>query len=193
MRATLWAKRVVLILAAIALIYGILIVLKKNDALMNGKAEPVTSPVAKPVAVADIPSAIASPMVVAPVVKPATKVDDSVQERVKNSVQFLEEGNSAQSLLEMRFAIDMAKAQHSAPVDLDALSNMLMRIEYCAHGPDGILRPELAVGPEVEELHDRQRQHREADRRRGGNHEHMPQRAFQGRAQPRVVVPGGLA
>ena len=139
MRATLWAKRVVLILAAIALIYGILIVLKKNDALINGKAEPVTSPVAKPVAVADIPSAIASPMVVAPVVKPATKVDDSVQERVKNSVQFLEEGNSAQSLLEMRFAIDMAKAQHSAPVDLDALSNMLMRIEYCAHGPEGML------------------------------------------------------
>ena len=59
MRATLWIKFVVLILAAIALIYGIFIVLEKNDALMNGAVEPVTSPIAMPFAVADIPSAIA--------------------------------------------------------------------------------------------------------------------------------------
>jgi hypothetical protein len=84
-----------------------------------------------------------------PLVDPVKEDADAVQKRVKKSVQFLEEGNSAQALVEMRAAINVAKSQTASPVEMDVLCNMLMRIEYCENGPDGMLTwlasPEAAL------------------------------------------------
>ncbi|MSR34244.1 MAG: hypothetical protein EXS12_05530 [Phycisphaerales bacterium] len=139
MRISFLAKFAVLIIAAIALIYGVFIVIGKNDSAFDGAVRPSTMQTDKHVAVLESHSSTPQLETVAPVLEPEKKVDDSVQKLVKNSVQFLEEGNGAQSLVDMRLAIDLAKAQNVAPAELDALSNMLMRIEYCAHGPDGML------------------------------------------------------
>ena len=133
------AKLVVLMIAAIALIYGVFIVIGKNGASWDGSGQPSAAQVDKPVAVANIPVTAPQTTAVMPAVEPDKEAADAVQKRVKKSVQFLEEGNSAQALVEMRAAIDVAKSQIASPAEMDVLCNMLMRIEYCEHGPDGML------------------------------------------------------
>ena len=133
------AKLVVLMISAIALIYGIFIVIGKNNAPLDGSGQPSAAQVDKPVAVANIPVIAPQTTAVMPLVDPVKEDADAVQKRVKKSVQFLEEGNSAQALVEMRAAIDVAKSQIASPTEMDVLCNMLMRIEYCEHGPDGML------------------------------------------------------
>jgi len=143
------SKLVVLMIAAIALIYGIFIVIGKNGASWDGTVQPSVAQVDKPVAVTDIPVTAPQTTAVMPLVDPEKEAADAVQKRVKKSVQFLEEGNSAQALVEMRAAIDVAKSQRASPAEIDVLCNMLMRIEYCEHGPDGMLTwiasPEAAL------------------------------------------------
>jgi len=143
------AKLIVLMIAAIALIYGIFIVIGKNGASWDGTVQPSVAQVDKPVAVTDIPVTAPQTTAVMPLVDPEKEAADAVQKRVKKSVQFLEEGNSAQALVEMRAAIDVAKSQRASPAEMDVLCNMLMRIEYCEHGPDGMLTwiasPEAAL------------------------------------------------
>ena len=143
------SKFVVLMIAAIALIYGVFIVIGKNGASWDGTVQPSAAQVDKPVAVADIPVTAPQTTAVMPLVDPVKEDADAVQKRVKKSVQFLEEGNSAQALVEMRAAIDVAKSQIASPAEMDVLCNMLMRIEYCEHGPDGMLTwlasPEAAL------------------------------------------------
>ena len=143
------SKLVVLMIAAIALIYGIFIVIGKNGASWDGTVQPSVAQVDKPVAVTDIPVTAPQTTAVMPLVDPEKEAADAVQKRVKKSVQFLEEGNSAQALVEMRAAIDVAKSQIASPAEMDVLCNMLMRIEYCEHGPDGMLTwiasPEAAL------------------------------------------------
>ena len=143
------SKLVVLMIAAIALIYGVFIVIGKNGASWDGTVQPSAAQVDKPVAVADIPVTAPQTTAVMPLVDPVKEDADAVQKRVKKSVQFLEEGNSAQALVEMRAAIDVAKSQIASPAEMDVLCNMLMRIEYCEHGPDGMLTwlasPEAAL------------------------------------------------
>ncbi|MEI6272041.1 MAG: hypothetical protein WCQ03_01060 [Phycisphaerae bacterium] len=143
------AKLIVLMIAAIALIYGIFIVIGKNGASWDGTVQPSVAQVDKPVAVTDIPVTAPQTTAVMPLVDPEKEAADAVQKRVKKSVQFLEEGNSAQALVEMRAAIDVAKSQRALPAEMDVLCNMLMRIEYCEHGPDGMLTwiasPEAAL------------------------------------------------
>jgi len=143
------SKLVVLMIAAIALIYGIFIVIGKNGASWDGTVQPSVAQVDKPVAVTDIPVTAPQTTAVMPLVDPEKEAADAVQKRVKKSVQFLEEGNSAQALVEMRAAIDVAKSQRASPAEMDVLCNMLMRIEYCEHGPDGMLTwiasPEAAL------------------------------------------------
>ena len=133
------AKLVVLIIAAIALIYGVFIVIGKNGASWDGTVQPSAAQVDKPVAVTDIPVTAPQTTAMMPLVDPVKEDAAAVQKRVKKSVQFLEEGNSAQALVEMRAAIDVAKSQIASPAEMDVLCNMLMRIEYCEHGPDGLL------------------------------------------------------
>ena len=143
------SKLVVLMIAAIALIYGVFIVIGKNGASWDGTVQPSAAQVDKPVAVADIPVTAPQTTAMMPLVDPVKEDADAVQKRVKKSVQFLEEGNSAQALVEMRAAIDVAKSQIASPAEMDVLCNMLMRIEYCEHGPDGMLTwlasPEAAL------------------------------------------------
>ena len=143
------AKLIVLMIAAIALIYGVFIVIGKNGASWDGTVQPSVAQVDKPVAVTDIPVTAPQTTAVMPLVDPEKEAADAVQKRVKKSVQFLEEGNSAQALVEMRAAIDVAKSQRASPAEMDVLCNMLMRIEYCEHGPDGMLTwiasPEAAL------------------------------------------------
>ena len=143
------SKFVVLMIAAIALIYGVFIVIGKNGASWDGTVQPSAAQVDKPVAVNDIPVTEPQTTAVMPLVDPVKEDADAVQKRVKKSVQFLEEGNSAQALVEMRAAIDVAKSQIASPAEMDVLCNMLMRIEYCEHGPDGMLTwlasPEAAL------------------------------------------------
>ena len=143
------SKFVVLMIAAIALIYGVFIVIGKNGASWDGTVQPSAAQVDKPVAVADIPVTAPQKTAVMPLVDSVKEDADAVQKRVKKSVQFLEEGNSAQALVEMRAAIDVAKSQIASPAEMDVLCNMLMRIEYCEHGPDGMLTwlasPEAAL------------------------------------------------
>lgn len=143
------SKLVVLMIAAIALIYGVFIVIGKNGASWDGTVQPSAAQVDKPVAVADIPVTAPQTTAVIPLVDQVKEDADAMQKRVKKSVQFLEEGNSAQALVEMRAAIDVAKSQIASPAEMDVLCNMLMRIEYCEHGPDGMLTwlasPEAAL------------------------------------------------
>ena len=143
------SKLVVLMIAAIALIYGVFIVIGKNGASWDGTVQPSAAQVDKPVAVANIPVTAPQTTAMMPLVDPVKEDADAVQKRVKKSVQFLEEGNSAQALVEMRAAIDAAKLQIASPVEMDVLCNMLMRIQYCENGPDGMLTwlasPEAAL------------------------------------------------
>jgi tetratricopeptide (TPR) repeat protein len=143
------SKLVVLMIAAIALIYGVFIVIGKNGASWDGTVEPSAAQVDKPVAVADISVTAPQTTAMMPLVDPVKEDADAVQKRVKKSVQFLEEGNSAQALVEMRAAIDAAKSQIASPVEMDVLCNMLMLIQYCENGPDGMLTwlasPEAAL------------------------------------------------
>ena len=143
------SKLVVLMIAAIALIYGVFIVIGKNGASWDGTVQPSAAQVDKPVAVENISVTAPQTTAVMPLVDPEKEAADAVQKRVKKSVQFLEEGNSAQALVEMRAAIDVAKSQIASPAEMDVLCNMLMRIEYCEHGPDGMLTwiasPEAAL------------------------------------------------
>ena len=143
------AKLVVLVIAAIALIYGVFIALGKSGASWDGTGQQSTQQVDKPVVVANIPVTSPQTKAVMPMVDPVKEDADAVQKRVKKSVQFLEEGNSAQALVDMRAAIDVAKSQIASPAEMDVLCNMLMRIEYCENGPVGMLTwlasPEAAL------------------------------------------------
>ena len=145
MRATLIFKLVVLVLSVIAVIYGISIVLQSNNADKHSNQPPATSNTitpgskltsAQPSAPHETEAASSS----APSIgkEPDTK-EDTYQVTAKKAVQFLEEGNPAQSQIEMRVAIGMASEQGAPAAQLDVLRNMLMRIEYCKAGPEAML------------------------------------------------------
>ncbi len=149
MRTTLIAKLVVLLLAAIALVYGISLVMQINPTPVNGQGAPKTLQASTPNVVVQTPSPAAQVPQIAPMVAPQSNNVDSVEMLVNNAVQSLEEGDGTRSLLQMRLAIDAAKSQNMSPAQLDALNNMLMRIEYCEHGAASVLTwldsPEAAL------------------------------------------------
>ena len=158
MRATFLAKLAVLILAAIALIYGISIVIGKSAVApqiiqrpetVRGAtpavvlAIPETTPTVAPIPAAEIPQTVSAPS------STQEKKVEAYQADVKNSVQLLEEGNAAQARIEMSLAIERAIGDGVSAAQVDVLRNMLMRIEYCKAGPEGMLAwlstPEAAL------------------------------------------------
>ena len=158
MRATFLAKLAVLILAAIALIYGISIVIGKDavgpriierpETVASAMpavvlAIPETTPTAAPISATEIPPSVSTPS------SAQEKKLEAYQVDVKNSVQLLEEGNATQARTEMSVAIDKAIGDGVSAAQVDVLRNMLMRIEYCKAGPEGMLAwlstPEAAL------------------------------------------------
>ena len=148
MRATFLAKLTVLILAAIALIYGISIVIGKSAVAPQiiersetvGSATPAvvlaipeTTPSAASIPATEIPPTVGAPS------SAQEKKLEAYQVDVKNSVQLLEEGNAAQARIEMNLAIERAIGDGVSAAQVDVLRNMLMRIEYCQAGPEGML------------------------------------------------------
>ena len=145
MRATLLLKLVVLVLSVIAVIYGISIVLQSNNADKHSNQPPATLNTITPdskltSAQPSAPHETEAESSSAPSIgkEPDTK-EDTYKVAAKKSVQFLEEGNPAQSQIEMRVAIGMASKQGAPAAQLDVLRNMLMRIEYCKAGPEAML------------------------------------------------------
>ncbi|MCE9618566.1 MAG: hypothetical protein K8R92_01490 [Planctomycetes bacterium] len=168
MKARFLLKAVVII-AAFAALYGIADVVLPFLAESAKEAHPGPATLAKPGMAPIEPANAAQPGDGDQSAPANQKSDDSHSAIVKKSVQRLEEGNAAQSLVEMQAAIDLAKQQGASPTEVDALRNMQMRIHWCQDGPEGMLAwmsaPEAALAvpdPQSPAVIDRDRMEIEA-------------------------------
>jgi tetratricopeptide (TPR) repeat protein len=151
MRLRLALKLIVTLLAATAVIYGLVLALGKGVRAVDGGGvtSAATAPgsgivVIAPGADAAAPGAAMTASARAPAAGDdagaAIRAGSTYQDIVKNAVRRLEAGDAAQSLAEIRAAIDAAQRQGAVPTEIDALRNMQMRIVDCLAGPESMLQ-----------------------------------------------------